>query len=559
MIIVRRSGIDSIAGGRLQRHTVRSPGGLTLSAMLPYVPSDWLSLDGGTARLDAVLVLSTGVTLEVSAPITRLVLTGGPAAPAAASIYTGGGRLGLRGVTVTSADAATSTVMPVGPGRPFIVVSRGGRLDAVDATIGDLGTKVERTGNPGLTFNAGSGGSLVRTNLPRNSVGLELDRSDGVRLEDVTVTRSDTDGLLLRGDVGTALVGVRAESNGDNGVVVSGVSSARPVTGIATRDNHAFGVAVVGQTGTRLAGVTTTADKAGGLEISHSTGVTVTGFTAADQPIGVYTHVSSSGISLDAVTVTGGRRGVVVEKTTTDLRLTGSRIDGTDLGVSVGAHRIGLRDVTVTNSGTGVAIQRGAGDITVDDLSITGGKDGLVANPGTTGVVVRNLTAEGVSNSAVRALSPGGQILGGRIDGSSTGIDVQAPTTVTGVAINRADTGIRARTPDQVRAYQVDIAAISVGIDVAAGTPFLLTNSRVHALESIRGLPVYSGLNDLSLPPLSVLGAIGAPLILLAVLLELVVVLRQWLRRRRGPGGPAGPGEAPAGPVLPQRIAVGAT
>jgi hypothetical protein len=168
-------------------------------------------------------------------------------------------------------------------------------------------------------------------------------------------------------------------------------------------------------------------------------------------------------------------------------------------------------------------------------------------------VVVRNLTAEGVSNSAVRALSPGGQILGGRIDGSSTGVDIQAPTTVSGVAINRADTGIRARTPDQVRAYQVDIAAISVGIDVAAGTPFLLTDSRVHALQSIRGTYVLAGLNDLSLPPLSVLGAIGAPLVVLAVLLELAAVARQ--RWRRPPGGPGGPGASVVDPVT-QRIAV---
>lgn len=47
-----------------------------------------------------------------------------------------------------------------------------------------------------------------------------------------------------------------------------------------------------------------------------------------------------------------------------------------------------------------------------------------------------------------------------------------------------------------------------------------LSNSRVHGLEAIRGDVRQQGPNALSLPPLSVLGAIGLPLILVAILLE---------------------------------------
>jgi hypothetical protein len=559
MIIVRRGGIDTVAAGRLQRHTVRNTSRLTLRTLSAYVPSSWLSVDGGTARLSATLSLSLGVTLAVSAPVTKLVLTGGPSAPAAASVYTGGGALVLSGVIVTSADPPSDAAMPIGPGRPFIVVSSGGRLDATDATIGDLGATVGRETTPGLTFNAGSGGSLVRTNLARSSTGLELNRSDGVRLENVTATQSTSDGIVLRGDVGTVLVGVRAEANGENGVVVSGPSSPRPITGFTTRGNHAFGLAVVGQTRPQITGVTTTDDGAGGLELNRSTGVAVTGFTAVDQPTAIFVHVNSAGVVVDGLTVDGGRRGLVVEKTTNDLSLLRSTIQGTELGVSLGAHRLSLSDVTITGSQTAVVIQRGAADVSVDRLTITGGKDGLVADPGTSGVVVRDLVTDGVTNSAVRALSPGEQIIGGHIDGSSTGIDVQAPVTVSGVAINGVTTGIRARTPGQVTVFRVDVAAVSIGIDVAAGTPFLLTDSRVHAPESIRGTPVLHGLNDLSLPPLSVLGAIGVPLVLLAVALELVAAVRQWRRRGRGPTGPAGPGEVPAVSIRPSPVPVGSS
>lgn len=536
LIIVRRSGIDTVAGGQLQRHAVRSVGTITLRTLAAYVPSTWLTIDGSTARLSATLVLSTGVTLGVDAPVTTLALTGGAAAPAAASVFTGGGSVALSGVTVTSADPATGAPMPVGPGRPFIQVSQGGRLDAADAVIGDLGAVVGPKTYPGLTFDAGSGGSVVRTTLSRNTVGLSLDRSVGVRLDTVTVSQSATDGLALHGDTDTSLIGIRAEGNGKNGVIVSGRSSPRPITGITTQSNHDFGVVVVGQAQPHVSAILTTGDGAGGMEINHSTDVAVTGFTAINEPVGVYTHVSSARVTLDGLTVTGGRHGVVVEKTTAGLTLTRSRVEGTELGVSLGGHQMRLTDVTLVDSQTAVAIQRGAADVTVDGLTIGGGKDGFIANPGTTGVVVRNLSTTGVANTAVRALSPDEQILGGRIDGSSTGIDVQAPTTLTGITIAGADTGVRARTTKDVRASQVDIAAVAVGINVADGTPVVLSGSRVHALESIRGTITEQGVNDLSLPPLSLLGAIGVPLVALAVLLETVAALRALRRKRKRAG-----------------------
>ncbi len=533
LVIVRRGGIDTVANGRLQRHVVRPVGSITLGGLAPYVPSAWLSVDGPTARLSAALVLSTGVTLDAGAPVTTLVLTGGAAAPAAASVFTGGGALTLRGVRVTSADPVTGAPLPDGPGRPYILVSGGGRLDAADAVIGDLGATVGPKTYPAVAFNAGSGGSVVRTALQRNTVGLRLEQSNGVRLEDVTVSQSATEGLVLSGDTGTVLRDVTADGNGTNGVVVSGKSSPRPITGITTRGNRGFGLVVVGQARPQISSIVTTGDGVGGVEINHSTDVALTGLTATDEPLGVYTHVSSARLALAQVGITGGRRGVVAEKTTTDLTLAGSRLDGAELGVSLGGHQMRMTDVTVVDSQTAAVVERGAADVTVDRLRISGGKDGFIANPGTTGVVVRDLAAEGVSDTAVRALSPGEQILGGRIAGSVTGIDVQAPVTLSEVGIVGADTGVRARTAMNVDARQVDIAAVSVGIDIADGTPLLLSDSRVHAVESIRGTVVEKGRNDLSLPALPVLSVIGVPLILLAALLEVFAVLRQRRWRRR--------------------------
>jgi hypothetical protein len=86
-----------------------------------------------------------------------------------------------------------------------------------------------------------------------------------------------------------------------------------------------------------------------------------------------------------------------------------------------------------------------------------------------------------------------------------------------------------------VDADGVDVNAIAVGINIAPGSPFLLTGSRVHALEAVRGELSQQGANDLSLPPLNLLGAIGIPLILLAIVLEGVHTVRQ---RRAGSVAP---------------------
>ena len=82
---------------------------------------------------------------------------------------------------------------------------------------------------------------------------------------------------------------------------------------------------------------------------------------------------------------------------------------------------------------------------------------------------------------------------------------------------------------------------------MAEGSPFQLTSSRVDALEAVHGVVQQQpGDNELSLPPLNLLGAIGVPLILLALVLEQVNAFRQRsvgnVRRRQPPALPVGVG-----------------
>jgi hypothetical protein len=202
-------------------------------------------------------------------------------------------------------------------------------------------------------------------------------------------------------------------------------------------------------------------------------------------------------------------------------------------GVSIGGQQTTLDGVQVRNSNTGVRIERGAVGAELTDLTVAGGRDGVVAKADTTGIVISGLVADNVESDAIRTASPDTRIVGGQITGGTTGIEAEAAATITDTTINAAEAGIRSSSPDLVRATGVSVETVGIGVNTATGSPFLLTDSQVHALESVRGEVDYAGINDLSLPPLSVIGLIGIPLILLAVILEEVHTVRQ---RRLGRG-----------------------
>lgn len=524
MIVVRSKRIDVVAAGRVSRQVPLRPGAVTLGSLDRHLPPEWLTITDGTAQLFATIVMTPGTALDVTG-ITTLKLAGGATTPEAASIYTGRGRLTLRGVTVASIDPATGQPVPPAPGRPSIAVSAGGILEATDTTITDLGSPPVETdnGRAGLAFGPGSRGTLIRTTLLRNTTGLELSRSDAVRLHSVTVGDSTADGIVLHGDRGTTMSDIRTERNRGNGVLVSGESTDRRITGISTAANGAFGVAVVGQRGAQIIGVATAADKIGGLRLSRSVDTVVTAFTATEQPIGVFTHVNTTNIVLDHLQTTGGRRGVVAEKSTRSLTVTESRLQGARVaGLAIGGQNVALTDVQVIDSGTGVRVERGAKGITITRLQVERGRDGIVATPGTSGVVVRDLVADHVQSDAVRTFSPNTQIIGGQITGGSTGIDAGAATTISGTSISGADEGIHSSSAELVHADGVDVHTTALGINAATGSPFLLTASRIRAVEALRGQIAQQGTNELSLPALNLLSAIGVPLILLAIVLEQV-------------------------------------
>ena len=228
LIIIRPNTIDTITDGRLSNSTAALRRRRRSTPCAGSCPARSSPSNGDTAKLNAAVVLTPQRTLDISG-VKTLQLGGGDSPTEAAFLYTGSGRILVKGVTVTSVNKDGQPLAMSAQGRPYIVVSARGRFEATDATLSDLGVQPTGTdkGDPGISFNTGSTGALVRTQLLRNTTGAELSGSANIRLEDVTASESWSDGLLLQGDQGTTMSGIKAERNGGNGVTVTGESSER--------------------------------------------------------------------------------------------------------------------------------------------------------------------------------------------------------------------------------------------------------------------------------------------------------------------------------------------
>ncbi|GAA0901958.1 right-handed parallel beta-helix repeat-containing protein [Pseudonocardia zijingensis] len=546
MVTVRTDRVEVVDNGRLTTLVPRRPGTLTLKGLDGMVPNDWIVEDGDTVTVSTTIVLTPGVSFEIS-DVPTVRLTGGPELADASPIYTGGGRLVLKNTTLSGVDRGGQQLPMEAVGRPFIEATNGGEIDATDVTITDMGMPEhgQESAEPAVGFNPGSTGSLVRTTLQRNNIGVEVSGAQGVQLDGVTVSESEADGIVLNGDRGTRMANLRAESNGGNGMFVGGENSDRPITGLTTLGNKLYGLVVTQQKGAQVQGISTEADEAGGLRLNQAVDVTVTDFSAVDQPIGIFTHVGSTGIVLDNIRTTGGRRGVVVEKSTTNLELKNSTVEGSRVaGVNIGGKEIRVNGVQVSDAKSAVRLERGSGHLELTGMTIDGGRDGVVVSGGATDVKITDLQANNVEDDAIRTASTGTTINGGTINGGTTGMDIAAGATISAVTINGASEGIHARTTEPVRAENVAIDATDLGLNVSPGTPFTLANSSVHALEAVRGVFAQEGTNNISLPPLNLLAAMGVPLILLAIVLEQVHSFRQRRvggnKRRLPPAIPVG-------------------
>jgi hypothetical protein len=393
LVIVRAHNVDMVGGGHLIRRIAR-PGTPVLSVrdLSRLLPPDWLAVtEDGTAKLFAALEVGAGTTLDTGADLRRVSLAGSADPAKAASVWVGHARLSVHNVDVGSFDRDSGRDQPAGAimaGRPFIVGGAGSTLDITDATLHDLGTSPPATPTgpgprPAVGYGPGSTGSISRVELHANSVGITLSGSHDVHIDTVTVTGSGRDGLMLHGDVNSTLRDVHTVRNGRNGVLVTGASTNRVITGITTLRNTLFGVAVIGQQHPILADLSGSEDRAGGLRLTNTTGAVVTNAALGDEPIGILINgAANSGSRVQGGRITGGHDGIVIARGASAANLEAPTISGADHDAitSAGAGTR-ISGGSITDSHTGINVRAPA---QITDTSITSVGHGIHVGPGAT-------------------------------------------------------------------------------------------------------------------------------------------------------------------------------
>jgi hypothetical protein len=602
LAIVRGRHVDLVVDGRLTARVSRPAGPLTLAALSRLTPPGWLTLTDGVATLSASLALTAGTLLDNGPEVRTLVLRSGADTTTAAGIRVGRATLNLHDLTVLAPEppaapgpAGTGSAAPAGQ-HGYLVAGSGGTMTITDATLDGLGTPppakppgpapdtpsaapgtpvgapaagapapAHAPGapapspapagprlEPGLEFGPGSTGSVLRTTLTGNGIGVRLNRSRGVHLDTVTVIRSRSDGLRLTGDQGTTLVSVHSQHNGGNGALVDGPSTDRPISGLDTLANNGFGLAIVRQNGIRISQVSTAADMGGGIRLTGTTGAVATDVSATDEPVGLLVNGASERLQLSDVRTDGGARGIVATGSVHRVDLASSQVTGAALtGVSISASDAAVRQVAVDDCLVGLRIAGHAARAAVSDTRISGGHSGVLIGPNTSAVTLSRVTT-GVSGTGVSTAGPGTIIDLTRIDGGLTGINARAATTITASSVGGAAEGVHSGPGAWITGTRLDLLAAASGIKVEPGGRFVLTDSRVRAHVALRGAVTLLGRNTVSPPPFNWVGAFGVLFVGVALLLQLLH--RRRVRRGvRTVVGPLAPVERRQARILPAR------
>jgi hypothetical protein len=398
----------------------RDPGGAyTLDDLVALGAATRAGARSEVATLVQPVVVRTGARLAIHEP--GLTLRLGGTETSFASIVAWGGSLSLSGstdrpLTIEGWDpGAGAADTDVTDGRGYLR-AHSGRLDVRDARLDHLGFWSGRTGgvaSTGTTFDPGHARirdaeltddhigvylygtrkvSVTDTRIARSTRdGIEMDRSTGARLTDVTIDRSGLNGLRAHdGSSSLRVVGGRLSDNAGYGATIDG----RP----RASGPNALGYGVDNAKGLRLTRTTVTGNHSGGLHVSGTSDVVLESLTVAEgrRPLRVVGR--STGTSVAGSTLTSGRGPVVqVEGGAQDVTIAGNTLDGTASGIAVSGSQVDVTDNTISvDTGTAVAVTGARSAGTIEGNTVKGrGNDAFAISSVATGVRVATNTATG--------------------------------------------------------------------------------------------------------------------------------------------------------------------
>ncbi|MET1037500.1 MAG: right-handed parallel beta-helix repeat-containing protein [Aeromicrobium sp.] len=370
-----------------------------------YGPDDLVALGAATRKgrivtLHRPVVIRTGAALAIRLPGGTLRLAGTAAGPV--SIVAWGGSLTLSGsadkpLTVVGWDrVAKAPDTDVSNGRGY-VRAHSGRLAVKHATFQHLGFWSGRSGGlaaTGTSFDPGRA-QISDTTITDTHIGVYLVGTRNARISRTRISGADRDGVEVDRSRGTRLADVTVAGSGVNGIRVHDHSTRMRITGGSTTGNAGLGVAVDGRP-------QADGPNASGYNVVNASGLDVTGTSLGNNSKGGILVTGTSTVTLSDLTIDEAFRPVriVGRSTATELRdsvLTTGR--GPVVEISDGAREVAVRGNTLTGTTVGVEVVGAQVDVAANTMNLRHGTAVSVTGAGSSGTIGDNV----VSGSGNRA------------------------------------------------------------------------------------------------------------------------------------------------------------
>jgi Right handed beta helix region len=345
-----------VENGMVRRSMWPPKGPLSIGWLARELPAQWATYDAATrsARFTSALAVTDGSELDAEPGDVAAVRLGDGAA-----VWVSRGTFRAGAVAISSYDPRTGGTLPVtDSARPFIRAGLGARLDFDGTVIAALGNRAAPD-ESGVTWGRGAMGEASQLTVSGDYTGLRLASSRLVALEDVSISHSAFDGLVLENDSGTTLSGVASTDNGHDGVRLGFGPDRRTLKGVTTSGNQDYGALAVGMAGLTVLGFTSHQDVEGGIRLKQCTSCSVVDPVTNGDRVGVRVDAESRGTSITGGTLSGGDTGV---DTAAALSVSGTAISGASVGLHAAAGAEVRADrVSINALRTGAHLEAGGG------------------------------------------------------------------------------------------------------------------------------------------------------------------------------------------------------
>ncbi|POX36339.1 hypothetical protein C3486_34130 [Streptomyces sp. Ru73] len=531
LLVLRPRSVSLLDHGALVRRLYPGTPTVSLAWLAANAGQEWISREPGapsTVRVRTAVLLAPGTILRIDDRTKKVLLSAGRSARSGTWISGSRASLDIDSTTLASvAEDGSSPAPGNAPGRPYLSMGAGGRMDFRNTTVSGFGRAGEGTlaDQSGVTWGRGSTGSATGSTFEGNHTGLRLAGSKDVRLKDVTASGSAGDGIVLKGDHGTEASGLSAESNGRTGIAVGGTDE-RTLTGLTTRDNDGAGIKATLQRGLRLNAPNSHFDQGGGIDLTGCRKCVVHKATVeSSSRAAVRVSGGESTVTVrdpDLTGHNGSEPGILLGEGIENVTVSGGTVGGFDRGIGITGSHISIERTALTGNRTGIAIGGNASHVALRGVRVDGGETGVLASASTDHITLTDVRVSEASRKGLASSSPGLRVTGGALSGGTTAVDLGAAARLEDVAVGSSHRGMHLAHDVRASGTSLDVLAERQGVVADAGSRLDLTDSRVRAPVALDGDGEVKrhGKTEITMPPFPWLGFAALVALALAVVLQ---------------------------------------